>query len=352
MNERKHNKKINRTAINCLAILDIFMVSVYMLRIVIYDSSIIYGLIFILVAVGPLVVTYIANKKLGRYDLSIRFFIATGFMIFYAFTLFTDTMRISFIYIVPMIAIMTIYEDIFLMAIMYLIALGLNILYIISSVIFSGGMVFSDAIIYIFQVLSIVVSGVFLYIIGTVQKEHVKDLKDNALKDHLTGVYNRKFIDYKCEEIFEHGKNNYGVSLTALDIDDFKKFNSLYGHDLGDKVLATLSELIISEMQNYNEMYLIRIGGDEFIILSALSSYNVFVEIMGNIRKRVENTCIYYDKDCVHINISMGCANTKIDSITDYLSLYKKADERLYTAKDGGKNMVIFKEDINSPHKI
>lgn len=351
MNERKYNKKINRTAINCWTMLDIFIVITYMFRIIIYDSSLTYGLIFMLTEAGPLVLTYIANKKLGRYDLSIRYFIAAGFMIFYAFALFTDSMRISFIYIVPMISIMIIYRDMFLMAIMYLISLILNILYIVV-IIFCKGISFADVTLYICQVLCIVVSGIFLYIIGTVQKKHLKDLENNALKDHLTGVYNRKFIDYKCEEIFEHGNKNYGVSFTAIDIDNFKQFNSLFGHDMGDTVLATLSNLIIKEIENFKEMYLIRIGGDEFIILSALLPYNVFVEIMGNIRKRIEMAQISYKENTVSINISMGCANTQIDHLLDYLSLYKKADERLYIAKKSGKNTVIFKENINSPHKI
>lgn len=339
MNERNRNRKINKTALNCWMILDVVLTGLHMYQSAVYGSNIAYTIIFTAIAVLPLLLVFIVNNRQSRHDLNIRYFMAAGFLAFYAFSLFTSNTGMVFLYIIPMISILTIYTDTGLLSGMYGVAIILNILHMLAE--YAGDFKQIEAPASIIRIACLIMSGMFLFSVSKQNREQFDKLRNNVLKDTLTDAYNRKFIDYKMDQIIEHGKNRFGVSLAAIDIDDFKQFNSMYGHDLGDMVLIYLCNTILDVINHYDGVYLIRTGGDEFIILTSSVPFETFVNLMSDLNKEVAHLHIKYDDSDVRISICAGVSDSISDNLSNYLDMYKKADERLYLAKNGGKNMVI-----------
>ena len=156
-------------------------------------------------------------------------------------------------------------------------------------------------------------------------------LKKLSFVDQLTGAYNR----HKLEEISINNKLNdfdKPVSFAILDIDFFKKINDTYGHDMGDIVLRSLVD-IVKEYLN-DKSYIIRWGGEEFVLVlynyDEYSAYN----LVDSIRKHVENMVI----DTCRITISAGVVDYTSSNYNDTIN---KADKALYLAKNTGRNRVI-----------
>ena len=151
------------------------------------------------------------------------------------------------------------------------------------------------------------------------------------------GVYNKKFIESKINKIY---KSNKDKSIAFIDVDDFKNFNTKYGHDFGDKVLIQICEVINDSISGFEDTYLIRVGGDEFIIFSLNFNKKEFKKILNKIVKKVSNTKIPYRKNQVGIKISVGLACTDEDKCSKFMDLYNLADKRNMNAKNKGKNCV------------
>lgn len=124
--------------------------------------------------------------------------------------------------------------------------------------------------------------------------------------------------------------------LAMIDIDNFKKINDTYGHDVGDKILINLVSII--ENSSRNDDILIRWGGEEFIMILKVSSENGLKIALENLRKTIENSKI---NNLPQITCSFGGTLYKDNElITDTI---KRADESLYVAKNQGKNRIIIK---------
>lgn len=153
--------------------------------------------------------------------------------------------------------------------------------------------------------------------------------------DSLTGLRNRSFVD-ECIEKWE--KDNDSYSIIMLDIDRFKRVNDTYGHSVGDEVLKFLAnemQLVVGE-----EGVCCRYGGEEFVILLAKTEYDRAFYLAEQLRKKLEVTV----SPCGEvITISSGvahyptCANHPV-------KLFEVVDERLYKAKNGGRNRTIGRE--------
>ncbi len=160
-------------------------------------------------------------------------------------------------------------------------------------------------------------------------------LYKEALIDPLTGAYNRKFL----EEMFTkwlRRKSKQGIAIYMLDIDYFKKFNDKYGHQMGDKVLKYVVETIKKTLRQ-NDL-VIRYGGEEFLIAVVGTTAQKAQAIAERIRKNIaKNSTSFPEK----ITVSIGIALFP-EEATRTGELIKKADERLYKAKNKGRNCVIF----------
>jgi len=160
-----------------------------------------------------------------------------------------------------------------------------------------------------------------------------KQLKMLSETDALTSIYNRKkFIESLQLEIKKAKRFNETFSIIVIDIDHFKKVNDTYGHLTGDKVLIEVSKLI---SQNIRDIDLFaRWGGEEFCILVNKLNAQESKQIAEKLRVKIEETTIK------NLNITCSFGVTNFEENDNNESIFAKADEALYRAKEEGRNRV------------
>ncbi|HXF90514.1 MAG TPA: diguanylate cyclase, partial [Candidatus Nitrosotenuis sp.] len=191
------------------------------------------------------------------------------------------------------------------------------------------------------------VAGTFAEQVGlALSNLRLKDtLKQQSTRDSLTGLFNRRYLsEFLEQEIARAIRSHYSVAFIMLDVDNFKKFNDLYGHEAGDLVLKELGKVI----QYYVRAGDItaRYGGEEFIIILHNISKNAAKQRAETIRKAVESLDLHYgNKPLQKVTISLGLAMFP-EHGQDSQTLLEAADNALYLAKHQGRNQVfIFKDD-------
>ena len=166
----------------------------------------------------------------------------------------------------------------------------------------------------------------------------VKRLQQMASLDPLTGLNNRLLLDSSFEMLCESlPEQQQTVSMLLIDLDHFKKVNDEYGHDIGDKVLIEVARLI-NETRRLND-WAFRLGGEEFCMLIPDTSEQQAKNIAERIRLAVEKDLMMNNED-IKISVSIGVSHWPEDGQT-LNQIYKLADERLYKAKETGRNKVI-----------
>jgi len=153
--------------------------------------------------------------------------------------------------------------------------------------------------------------------------------------DLLTGLFNRRFFEHIMLRNKTENENNYTIAI--FDIDDFKKINDTYGHQAGDCVLQTLSKILgdFSASDYVN----VRWGGEEFVLYMPATDELKAYEHLEKLRKIVEDTTIEYEKLKIKITVTVGMS-TGTD-LTNYESVIRQADDKLYDGKRNGKNCVV-----------
>jgi len=156
--------------------------------------------------------------------------------------------------------------------------------------------------------------------------------------DALTGLYNRYGIKEYLANIF-NGNIKQHISVILFDIDNFKNINDVYGHECGDIVLKTISNIPLRLMCKH--CHFCRWGGEEFLlIMQCEHDASVIAE---KIRKEVENTPIDYNGTVIHVTISIGvCIIEDISGMTVH-DVIEQADKAMYQSKNNGKNRVTVK---------
>lgn len=167
------------------------------------------------------------------------------------------------------------------------------------------------------------------------RKKAEEKIKDIAITDELTGLKNRRFLDIVMESEIERAERfKAQLSIIIFDLDHFKKVNDAFGHPIGDEVLkqtAVIAQGVIRKADT-----LVRIGGEEFLVLLPETNAVGAVEIAEKIRKALETREHPIAGKCM---ASFGVAERMEGDA--YLNLYKKADEALYLAKGSGRNRVV-----------
>ncbi|MGB4658642.1 MAG: diguanylate cyclase, partial [Mobilitalea sp.] len=178
----------------------------------------------------------------------------------------------------------------------------------------------------------------------TVQKKAEASLKNIAIKDELTGLYNRHFLESIVEEEFERAQR-YEIPLSAalLDLDHFKKVNDQWGHPVGDSVLQFTADIVKKHIRKSD--YAIRIGGEEFLILMPNSGSKGALATAEKVRKALEEET---HPIAGKITASFGVAE-RIDG-EDYHNLYSRIDEALYQAKESGRNRVVKAQSVGAEY--
>ncbi len=171
-------------------------------------------------------------------------------------------------------------------------------------------------------------------------------LKKQSIKDPLTKLYNRRYMEEILPQIIASAKRrNSKLGFLMLDIDYFKKINDTYGHDAGDKVLQTVSNIILNSIRESD--IAVRFGGEEFlIILTDLNSKEDLIKAAEKIRQAIENTKFNTGKEIIKKTVSIGGALFPQDCEKPWECI-KFADLALYKAKNSGRNrVVVFDEKL------
>lgn len=168
-----------------------------------------------------------------------------------------------------------------------------------------------------------------------IDETHIADIVRISLHDGLTGLFNHSYCYQRINmELLRYLRYDTAVSIMMIDIDDFKKFNDVYGHQEGDSILVKAGALIESEVRDSD--ICCRYGGEEFLVI--LPSTKIMESESLAERLRLEFEKNFSGK--YKITISIGVASSAKDTRTAQ-SLVKKADDALYKAKNEGKNRVV-----------
>jgi len=164
------------------------------------------------------------------------------------------------------------------------------------------------------------------------QKAH-SDLFTLSHLDPLTGVWNRRYTETAVLRLINDFKNSNGFfHFIVIDLDNFKGLNDTFGHEFGDRVLILFSQTIMKAVGYAG--YLIRIGGDEFILLLVHDSPKALVkEIEANIREQVLK-----EQPNSFFSMSWGLVTLPLLPLVDLEGVYHDADKALYAYKQANKN--------------
>jgi len=170
--------------------------------------------------------------------------------------------------------------------------------------------------------------------------ENIQYITNHANRDYLTGLYNRRYFLENMNEYMEDlSLSGEKFAIAMLDIDFFKKINDAHGHDVGDKVIVAISEVLRANT-NYRDI-VARFGGEEFcIVLKNINPYSV-PEILERLRQEVEDFAFILDANTkIKFTISIGVAyHDDSDTLEETIN---QADMNLYNAKQNGRNQVNF----------
>jgi two-component system, cell cycle response regulator len=166
-------------------------------------------------------------------------------------------------------------------------------------------------------------------------------LKEMAIRDGLTSLYNhRYFQEALALELSRSKRYERQCSVVFMDVDNFKVYNDTHGHPEGDRLLRTLSEILMSHLRSSD--LAARYGGEEFVLLLPETSKDAALRIAEALRVKVESEQFAGRErqplGCV--TLSIGVASYPEDG-PDAQAVLACADQLLYKAKHGGRNMVV-----------
>jgi diguanylate cyclase (GGDEF)-like protein len=170
-------------------------------------------------------------------------------------------------------------------------------------------------------------------------KRLMESLRDSTLRDPMTGLNNRRFLEEYVETLVASVQRKRShVAILMLDLDYFKMVNDTYGHDAGDAVLKALSNVLKQSVRASD--LVIRYGGEEFLIILLDSEASAAEHVAENIRLAVENLKVQVAGVTLQKTISIGISDFPSDSDTFWQAV-KFADVALYRAKEEGRNRII-----------
>lgn len=175
-------------------------------------------------------------------------------------------------------------------------------------------------------------------------------LNDLAERDGLTGLYNRRRYDRDVEKLWRQSRREQTqLTLLLIDIDHFKNFNDLYGHQVGDDALKRVAAVIDGCAQRPLD-FAARFGGEEFALVLYGPAPDAGREIAETLRRGVEALAIPHAESTTGglLTVSVGVAIVSPGNERSLAGAIQLADECLYQAKEEGRNCVVIKESKNT----
>lgn len=165
-------------------------------------------------------------------------------------------------------------------------------------------------------------------------------LREQAIIDPLTGLYNRRYLETSLSREFHRAqREQIPLTVAMIDIDHFKQFNDQYGHDAGDALLRELA-VIIREHLRQSDLAC-RYGGEEFVLLLPGVNRATAQTRLQRLRETVQRRQIAFAGQLLGpVTISIGCVTSEAGELPAHLAI-QQADAALYAAKRGGRNRII-----------
>lgn len=187
--------------------------------------------------------------------------------------------------------------------------------------------------------------GVGLRIIGLQREIEAKNLllKELALTDPLTGLPNRRAIeDWATRQLSGAARYGFSFWVALADLDHFKTVNDTYGHDAGDNVLKTFSEILKRNSRQSDICG--RIGGEEFLFVLTHTTEENAKRVIDRVRAEFEATQFNFEGQSLKVTASFGLAGFVGTRAPDFNRLIAQADAALYSAKRQGRNRLELSE--------
>jgi len=165
-------------------------------------------------------------------------------------------------------------------------------------------------------------------------------LRDQATRDALTGLYNRRFLEEVLpREMALASRSGKPLAFLMLDVDHFKQVNDRWGHDAGDAVLVSLAGYLADNVREGDLCF--RLGGEEFLVLLAGQSAEDAEKVANRLREGFESLAVRTPQGgTLHVTFSGGIALLPTHGSTAEEVLHR-ADEALYQAKSLGRNRIV-----------
>jgi diguanylate cyclase (GGDEF)-like protein/PAS domain S-box-containing protein len=167
-----------------------------------------------------------------------------------------------------------------------------------------------------------------------------ESLINQSIKDPLTGIFNRRYMEETLQrEISRAERKRSELSIVMMDIDHFKKFNDIYGHEAGDEILVKLAEFFRLKIRQSDVFC--RFGGEEFIMILPESNIEDTFNRFDQLREEVKSLTVHYQNQRLPaVALSMGIAAYP-EHGADTNKLLLVADKALYKAKQEGRDKII-----------
>lgn len=180
----------------------------------------------------------------------------------------------------------------------------------------------------------------------TDQKVAEIELQKLANQDGLTGLANRRAFDLAIEDAIRHGqRTEQPVALLLGDVDHFKKYNDIYGHQSGDECLITIAEAISKQVGRSMDLAA-RYGGEEFAVVLQTAKESDALMLAERIRQAIYDLNLPHKENSAadRVTLSMGVATCVPTAKTNPTQFIETADRGLYAAKEAGRNTVLVEE--------
>ena len=167
---------------------------------------------------------------------------------------------------------------------------------------------------------------------GEIFSRFIKELNDAAVRDPLTSLYNRRFVNERLPvDIINALLKHKPLSVCFIDLDNFKSINDLYGHETGDLTIKAAGE-VISRNISHEDVWVARYGGDEFLLCLSDTDEDQARAIVEYMQKEIEKMPVNQAAEGVSLSISFGIETMKDVPVTAE-ELIRRADEKMYKAK-------------------
>ena len=179
---------------------------------------------------------------------------------------------------------------------------------------------------------------------GNVESAYHEEIYRLTVQDGLTRTHNRRALDeFLDREVARTRRYGHPLSVLMIDLDRFKAVNDTHGHLCGDFALRELAD-VVRECVRAEDLFA-RYGGEEFALALVETGHAEAVAAAERVREAVEGHPFQFEGTPLHLTVSVGVATTAGIAADAPSDLIRSADQRLYLAKQGGRNRVVGETD-------